>query len=85
MKYPNKARGARRIKPMVVNKTRHKTDIARNTPPNMIKATLNMIPKILSQSQLVVKRGFISALSTMKNADLIVKLSERFSKRDKNK
>lgn len=39
----------------------------------------------LQKTFLTINQKIISALSAMRNADLLVKLSERFFKREKNK
>lgn len=84
MRTPNKARGARRIKPIADNKTRHTIVSAKNMVANMSKTAFNIASASISQTQLVVKDSLISALSTIRNADLLVKLSERFTKRKNN-
>lgn len=83
MKKSKVQRGAKRITPNKATTTRQAMFKVNNMTKNMVKNALEIIPKSISQSTLVVKQGFLSALQTMRNADLLVKLSESFSKREK--
>lgn len=69
----------------MATKNRQVITSAINKAKDVSRTALSNINTSISQGSLVVKQGFISALSSMRNADLLVKLSERFSKGVKNK
>lgn len=85
MKNSKSQRGTNRIKPRTPIRSRQATAKPTNMAKNIVERTPDFMAKSVSQGSLVVKQGFLSALKSMKNADLLVKLSERFSKREKNK
>lgn len=80
MKISKSQRGINKIKPKSMTAIRHKTRPVRIAPKPPLEKPRDLMPSKVAQSSLVVKPAFLSALRSMRNADLIVKLVERFSK-----
>lgn len=73
-------RGINRIKPNTATAIRYKTRPVRTAPKPTAEKPLDLMPSKIAQGTLIVNKGFLSALSSMRNGDLLVKLSERFVK-----